>query len=492
MVYYRTAHRLSNMLGEGEISSEEIVQLYFRRIEELEERIGAYISLEKTKALEKAREIDKLRKNGEDLSSFAGIPMAVKDNICTENVRTTCGSEMLGDFVPGYSADVYERLKQAGCVLMGKSNMDEFGMGSSAENSAFKVTRNPWDLQRTPGGSSGGSAAAVAAGMAAFAIASDTGGSIRQPAALCGVTGIKPTYGRVSRYGLVALASSLEQIGTITRDVRDGAGLLNIICGHDRRDSTSMQAGVPDFEANLGQDIKGMKIGIPTEWFQGDMDEGVRKRVKEGIKTFEGLGAVCDEVSLPHTGYAVAAYYIISAAEASSNLARYDGIRCGRRAKDYSDLDDMYIKTRSQGFGMEVKRRILLGTYALSSENYDTYYKRSLQVRTLIKEDFDKVFKDYDIIAGPTLPMTAFPLGEKGEDPLMMYKTDLYTVSANLAGLPALSMPCGFSKGLPVGLQLIGKPFMEETLLRAAYAYEQSTKFHEKRPQIKEVQGDGI
>ncbi len=485
MVYYETAHRLRDMLAEGDISSEEIVQVYFKRIEELEENIGAYISLERARALEKAREVDRERKTGRYTASFAGLPMAVKDNICTEGLRTTCASKMLEDFVPSYSATAYKRMMRTACILMGKTNMDEFGMGSSTENSAFKITRNPWDLRRTPGGSSGGSAAAVAAGMTAFALASDTGGSIRQPAALCGVVGIKPTYGRVPRYGLIALASSLEQIGPITRDVRDGAELLNIICGHDRRDSTSACTEVPDFTANLGQDIKGMRIGIPTEYFQGNIDEGVRDSVKESIKVLEDLGALCDEVSLPHTEYAVAAYYVISAAEASSNLARYDGIRFGYRAKEYTDLDDMYIKTRSEGFGTEVKRRILLGTYVLSSDNYDTYYKKSLKVRRLVKDDFDKIFKDYDIIAGPTLPMTAFAIGEKDRDPSLMYKTDLYTVSANLAGLPALSVPCGFSKGLPVGLQLIGKPFAEDTLLRAAYAYEESTKFYENKPHIK-------
>jgi aspartyl-tRNA(Asn)/glutamyl-tRNA(Gln) amidotransferase subunit A len=418
--------------------------------------------------------------------------MALKDNICTEGIPTTCASKILDNFIPPYSADVYERLQRAGCVLIGKANLDEFAMGSSTENSAFKITRNPWDEKRVPGGSSGGSAAAVAAGMAVFALGSDTGGSIRQPSAMCGVVGMKPTYGRVSRYGLVAFASSLDQIGPITRDVRDCALVLNHICGHDRRDSTSVDVEVPDFEKGLEQGIKGMRIGIPSEYFGEGIDRGVKERVQEAIKVLENLGAVCDEVSLPHTEYALPAYYIISSAEASSNLARYDGIRYGRRAEGYSDLVDMFVRTRSDGFGREVKRRIMLGTYALSSGYYDAYYKKAQQVRTLIKEDFDRVFEGCDIIVGPTTPTVAFRAGEKTDDPLQMYLSDVYTIPVNIAGLPALSVPCGFSEGLPVGLQFIGKPFAESTLLRAAYAYEQSTGFHKMHPQAKEASRDEI
>lgn len=492
MIHYLTAHRLAEMMGKGEISAREVVGLHLERIEELDQQLGAYITVEKDRALESAKEADEKRRRGEKLSPLLGIPMALKDNICTSGILTTCASRMLENFVPPYSADVYERLQRAGCVLIGKANLDEFAMGSSTENSAFKITRNPWDEKRVPGGSSGGSAAAVAAGMAVFALGSDTGGSIRQPSAMCGVVGMKPTYGRVSRYGLVAFASSLDQIGPITRDVRDCALVLNHICGHDRRDSTSVDVEVPDFEKGLEQGIKGMRIGIPSEYFGEGIDRGVKERVEGAIKVLENLGAVCDEVSLPHTEYALPAYYIISSAEASSNLARYDGIRYGRRAEGYSDIIDLFVKTRSEGFGREVKRRIMLGTYALSSGYYDAYYKKAQQVRTLIKEDFDRVFERCDIIVGPTTPTVAFRAGEKTDDPLQMYLSDVYTIPVNIAGLPAMSVPCGFSEGLPVGIQFIGKPFAESTLLRAAYAYEQSTGFHKMHPQAKEASRDEI
>jgi aspartyl-tRNA(Asn)/glutamyl-tRNA(Gln) amidotransferase subunit A len=492
MEYYMTARRLGDMLDKGEISAEETARWFLDRIQKIDGRVGAYITVEGELVLKTARDIDEKLKRGEKLSPLAGIPMALKDNICTENIRTTCASRTLESFVPPYSADVYERLQRAGCVLTGKTNLDEFAMGSSTESSAFKITRNPWDDKRVPGGSSGGSAAAVAAGMAAFALGSDTGGSVRQPAAMCGVVGMKPTYGRVSRYGLVAFASSLDQIGPITRDVRDCALVLSHICGYDRRDSTSADVEVPDFEKGLEQGIKGMRIGIPSEYFGEGIEQGVKERVEEAIKTLESLGAVCEEVSLPHTEYALPAYYIISSAEASSNLARYDGIRYGRRAEDYSDITDMFVRTRSEGFGQEVKRRIMLGTYALSSGYYDAYYKKAQQVRTLIKADFDRVFEDCDIIVGPTSPTVAFRIGEKIDDPLQMYLSDVYTIPVNIAGLPALSVPCGFSEGLPVGLHFIGKPFAESTLLRAAYAYEQSTGFHKMHPQVKEASRDEI
>ncbi len=484
MLHYMTAHELNAKIREREISAGEIVRSVADRIEKLEDRVGAYITITADRALEEALRVDDALARGGKLPPLAGIPTALKDNMCTENIRTTCGSGILHNFVPPYSARVYEKLVQAGCVLVGKTNMDEFAMGSSTENSSIKRTCNPWDSERVPGGSSGGSAAAVASGMAAFALGSDTGGSVRQPAALCGVVGMKPTYGRVSRYGLVAFASSLDQIGPFTRDVRDCALVLNHICGYDRYDSTSADVEVPDFMSGLERGIKGMRVGIPSEYFGKGIEEGVRERVTDAIGVLEGMGAVCDEVSLPHTDYALSAYYIISSAEASSNLARYDGIRYGYRAQDYSDLVDMFVKTRSEGFGEEVKRRIMLGTYALSSGYYDAYYKKAQKIRTLIKADFDRVFKDYDIIACPTSPTVAFRAGEKTDDPLQMYLSDVYTIPVNIAGLPALSVPCGFSQGLPVGLQFIGKPFAEHTLIRAAYAYERSTEFHKMHPQV--------
>ncbi|MFA6669484.1 MAG: Asp-tRNA(Asn)/Glu-tRNA(Gln) amidotransferase subunit GatA [Bacillota bacterium] len=484
MYHYMTVSELAQRIKKREVSAEETTRSFIERIEELDEKVGAYITVEKDRALKTARDIDKKLKQGCELSPLAGIPMALKDNICTENIRTTCASKTLEDFVPPYSADVYERLEKAGCITLGKTNMDEFAMGSSTESSAFKVTRNPWDDSSIPGDSSGGSAAAVAAGMAAFALGTDTGGSIRQPAALCGVVGMKPTYGRVSRYGVVAYASSLDQVGPITRDVKDCALVLNHICGHDRRDSTSMVVAAPDFQAGLEEGIRGMRIGIPSEYFGKGIEQGVRDRVTEAIGVLEDLGAECEEVSLPHTIYALSAYYIISSAEASSNMARYDGIRYGYRAKDYSDLLDMYIKTRSEGFGAEVKRRIMLGTYALSSGNYDAYYKKAQKVRTLIKADFDSVFEDYDLIVCPTSSLVVIRSGEKTNDPLQKILPNVNTVPANIAGLPALSVPCGFLGNLPVGMQFIGKPFAESTLLRAAYAYQQNTGFHKMHPQV--------
>ena len=484
MLHYMTARELSERIRNREVSAEETVSSVLGRIEKLDKKIGSYITVTAERALEEARRADRRLKEGGSLPPLAGIPMALKDNMCTQDIPTTCASKMLENFVPPYSALVYEKLQRAGSVLVGKTNLDEFAMGSSTENSAFKKTCNPWDQGRVPGGSSGGSAAAVAAGMAAFALGSDTGGSIRQPAALCGVVGMKPTYGRVSRYGIVAFASSLDQVGPITRDVRDCAFVLNQICGYDRRDSTSADVEVPDFETGLEKGIKGMRIGIPSEYFGGGIQPGVRDRVTEAIGVLEGLGAVCDEVSLPHTDYALSAYYIISSAEASSNLARYDGIRYGYRAEGCRDLDDLFIKTRSEGFGEEVKRRIMLGTYALSSGYYDAYYKKAQKVRTLVKKDFERVFEDYDVLVCPTTPTVAFRAGEKTDDPLQMYLFDAYTIPVNTAGLPALSVPCGFADNLPVGLQFIGKPFAEHTLLRAGYAYESSTEFHKQHPQV--------
>ncbi|MDI6706834.1 MAG: Asp-tRNA(Asn)/Glu-tRNA(Gln) amidotransferase subunit GatA [Bacillota bacterium] len=483
-LHHMTVSQVADRIRKREISSEEVTRYIIDRIKEVDDRVGAYITVTEEQALAKAREVDRLIGEGEALADIAGVPMALKDNMCTEDIKTTCASNILNNFVPPYSATVYSRLDRAGGVLVGKTNMDEFAMGSSTENSGFKKTYNPWDLQRVPGGSSGGSAAAVASGTAFFALGSDTGGSIRQPAALCGVVGMKPTYGRVSRYGLVAFASSLDQIGPITRDVTDCAIVLNHISGYDEFDSTSVDLDVPDFTRSLKGEIKGFRVAIPAEYFAEGIDPHVKNTVMAAIKDFEKLGAVCEEVSLPHTEYALAAYYIIASAEASSNLARYDGIRYGYRAEGFKDLKDLFVATRSRGFGDEVKRRIMLGTYALSSGYYDAYYKKAQKVRTLVKQDFDRVFDGYDVVVCPTSPTVAFKAGEKTHDPLQMYLSDVYTIPVNIAGLPGISVPCGFVDGLPVGLQIIGKPFDEGTVLAAAYAYEQNTGHNGARPQI--------
>ncbi len=425
--------------------------------------------------------------------ALAGIPYALKDNICTAGIVTTCASRILAGYTPPHTATAVRRLAQAGGRLLGKLNMDEFAMGSSTENSARFPTRNPWDLERVPGGSSGGAAAAVAAGMAPYALGSDTGGSIRQPAAYCGVVGLKPTYGRVSRFGLVAFASSLDQIGPLTHSVADAALVLQQIAGHDPRDGTSARVETPDFSRGLTGDISGLRIGVAREYFSEGVDDGVRRKVEEAIALLAKLGARVREVSLPHTRYALSTYYLIAPAEASSNLARYDGVRYGYRAKDADNLVDMYSKTRSEGFGAEVKRRILIGTYALSSGYYDAYYKRAQQVRTLIRRDFDEAFADVDVIVSPTTPTTAFRLGEKVDDPLTMYMNDVCTIPVNLAGLPAISVPCGLDRGLPVGLQFIGRMFDEVTLLGAAYVYERAAGHSPLRPRFApEVTGHGV
>ncbi|GAF25200.1 Asp-tRNAAsn/Glu-tRNAGln amidotransferase A subunit and related amidases [Moorella thermoacetica Y72] len=482
-LYYLTAHELSDLLNRKEISSEEATAAIIDRIEAVDGRVQAYLTRTAEQALEEARAVDAARARGETLGPLAGVPMALKDNLCTEGVRTTCSSRMLADWVPPYDATVVRRLKEAGAVMLGKLNMDEFAMGSSTENSSFFPTRNPWDLERVPGGSSGGAVAAVAAGEAYFALGSDTGGSIRQPASFCGVVGMKPTYGRVSRYGLVAFASSLDQIGPITRDVTDCALVLEAIAGHDPLDSTSADLPVPDYRSALKPEVKGLKIGVPREYFGAGMEPEVAAIVRRAIAKLEELGAVCEETSLPHTEYALPAYYLVAPAEASSNLARYDGVSYGLRVPG-KDITEMYMNTRSQGFGPEVKRRIMLGTYALSSGYYDAYYLKALKVRTLIRRDFETAFEKYDLLATPTSPTVAFRLGEKAGDPLAMYLSDLCTIPINMAGLPALSLPCGFSQGLPVGLQLIGRPFAEATLLQAAYAFEQSTEYHRRRPEL--------
>jgi aspartyl-tRNA(Asn)/glutamyl-tRNA(Gln) amidotransferase subunit A len=474
---------LSRMLTKGEVSSREIAAAVYGRIDAVEEKIRAYLTLTRDEAHKMADEADRQiaadRKN-----QLTGIPIGIKDNMCTKGIATTCASKILRTFVPPYESTVTSRLSANGYVLAGKTNLDEFAMGSSTENSGFQVTRNPWDTERIPGGSSGGSAAAVAADECIAALGSDTGGSIRQPASLCGVVGLKPTYGRVSRYGLVAFASSLDQIGPITKNVADAAILLNAIAGRDPLDSTSAPVGVPDFTSVIGMDIKGLRIGIPKEYFIEGMDPEVDAAVRAAIRKFESLGAVPVEVSLPHTGYAVAAYYILATSEASSNLARYDGVKYGSRAEG-KDLMEMYMNSRAQGFGAEVKRRIMLGTYTLSSGYYDAYYKKAQQVRTLIKNDFEKAFSEVDVMVTPTSPTPAFKIGEKSSDPLQMYLADIFTISVNLAGVPGISIPCGFASGdLPIGMQLIGRHFDEETILKASHAYEQATEWHRRKPSL--------
>jgi aspartyl-tRNA(Asn)/glutamyl-tRNA(Gln) amidotransferase subunit A len=473
-----------DLLDKREISVNDLVNSIYQRIDAVEEKVKAFITVTKDNAIKMADEAQKKVELSETQStkSMLGIPLAIKDNICTKGIRTTCSSKILYNFVPPYESTVTSNLIERGYILIGKTNMDEFAMGSSTENAGFHTTKNPWSLDRIPGGSSGGSAAAVAADECIAALGSDTGGSIRQPAALCGVVGLKPTYGRVSRYGLVAFASSLDQIGPITKNVRDSAILMNILSGRDPLDSTSAPVPAPDFTAVLGKDINGMIIGIPKEYFIEGIDKEVEVSVKEAMKKLESLGAIPVEVSLPHAGYAVATYYILATSEASSNLARYDGVKYGFRAKG-KDLMDMYMNTRAQGFGAEVKRRITLGTYALSSGYYEAYYKKAQQVRTLIKKDFEDAFKKVDVILTPTSPTAAFKIGEKTADPLQMYLSDIFTISANLAGVPGISIPCGFtSNNLPVGLQLIGKHFDEESILKVAYAYEQSTEWHKRKP----------
>ena len=467
---------LKTLLDKKEVTPREVLDSVFSRIDAVEERVKAYVTLTR----EKAEEMLAAGNTG----VLSGIPIAVKDNMCTKGIRTTCSSKILENFIAPYESTVTERLAKAGSVFTGKTNLDEFAMGSSTENSAFFTTKNPWDLGRIPGGSSGGSAAAVASGECAAALGSDTGGSIRQPASLCGVVGLKPTYGRVSRYGLVAFASSLDQIGPITKTVKDAAIMLNIMAGRDPLDSTSAPVPAPDFTKAAGMDVKGIRVGIPKEYFIEGMDPEVEKAVKDAVKKMESMGAIPVEVSLPHTGYAVATYYILATSEASSNLARYDGVKYGFRAGG-KDLLDTYLQTRAQGFGPEVKRRIMLGTYALSAGYYEAYYGRAQQVRTLIKRDFEEAFKAADVIATPTSPTAAFKIGEKSADPLQMYLSDIFTISINLAGLPGISIPCGFTGGgLPIGLQLIGRHFDEETVIRAAHAYEQSTEWHKKRPSL--------
>ena len=482
-----TLCELQKKFTAGEVTAKEIVRAYFLRIGQVEPKVKAYVTTQKEQAMVQAVALDDSLKGWRKTQPMMGMPLAIKDNLCTEGVTTTCSSRMLQNFVPPYDATVIAKLRAQGYVLVGKTNLDEFAMGSSTENSAFGPSRNPWNLQCVPGGSSGGSAAAVAADECAAALGSDTGGSIRQPAAFCGVVGLKPTYGRVSRYGLIAFASSLDQIGPITKDVADAAFLLGVIAGHDPMDSTSADVPVPDYmKALKKKDLKKLKVGIPAEFFAEGLDPEVEQAVRAAIEELKSLGGEIKEIQLPRTDAAVAVYYVIATAEASSNLARFDGVKFGLRSKDTKDLLDLYTKTRQEGFGPEVKRRIMLGTYALSSGYYDAYYGKAQAVRTLIRQDFDAAFKEVDLIVTPVTPTPAFKLGEKSEDPLQMYLSDIFTISVNLAGLPAIALPCGFSKaGLPIGLQLIGRAFQEDTLLRAAYAYEQATQWRAKKPAIR-------
>ncbi len=476
-----TVHQALALLRAGEISAVELTQAVLERISALDERIHAYLRVMPDVALEQARRADARRKNGED-AALLGIPIAVKDNISTRGMETTCGSQILAGYTPPFDATVVARVKAAGGILLGKTNLDEFAMGSSTENSSFFCTRNPWDLERVPGGSSGGSAAAVVAGEAVAALGTDTGGSVRQPASLCGLVGVRPTYGRCSRYGLVAFASSLDQAGPITRDVSDAALLLQVTAGHDPHDGTSRPEPVPDYVKMLESDLKGLRVGVPAEYTTEGVQLEVADAMQKAIQTFIDLGAHIEEIHLPHTDYALPVYYLIAPAEASANLARFDGIRYGYRASA-SDLDEMYARSRGEGFGPEVTRRIMLGTYALSAGYYDAYYLKAQKVRTLIKGDFDTAFKSVDVIIGPTSPVTAFKIGERADDPLQMYLADIFTLSQALAGIPALSLPCGFdAQGLPIGLQ-IAAPAMEEGLmLRVAYAYQQATAWLTRRP----------
>ena len=482
-----TVHELQEKLAKKEITVEEITKAYAERIEEKEKDVEAFVTTLTDEAIDKSKEIQEKINNGEIKGELAGIPIGIKDNICTKGIKTTCSSKMLESFVSPYDATVMEKINSENMINLGKLNMDEFAMGGSTETSYFKKTRNPWDLTKVPGGSSGGSAAAVASKMVPWALGSDTGGSIRQPSAFCGVVGLKPTYGLVSRYGLVAFASSLDQIGPITKDVKDSAILLNLIAGHDEKDTTSVDMPKKDYVKALTGDIKGLKIGVPKEFFGEGINEEVKENLKQAIETYKKLGAEIEEFSLDIAKYSLATYYIIACAEASSNLGRFDGIRYTYRTPEFKNLKELYKKSRSEGFGAEVKRRIILGTYVLSSGYYDAYYKKAQQVRTLVKNEFDKGFEKYDVILTPTSPTVAFGIGEKSDNPLEMYLADICTVSVNIAGLPGISIPSGVdSKGMPIGMQLIGNRFQEETILNAAYSFEQETKFREKyEPEFK-------
>ncbi|MCR8635861.1 Asp-tRNA(Asn)/Glu-tRNA(Gln) amidotransferase subunit GatA [Paenibacillus radicis (ex Xue et al. 2023)] len=475
---------IHNRLKAKEITVSDLVNESYGRIGQVDGKVKAFLTLDEENARSAAKALDEQLGSSDSRGLLFGLPIGIKDNIVTEGVTTTCASQFLRNFNPVYDATVVTKLKEAQAVSIGKLNMDEFAMGGSNENSSFHTTYNPWNLEHVPGGSSGGSAAAVAAGEVYFSLGSDTGGSIRQPAAYCGIVGLKPTYGLVSRFGLVAFASSLDQIGPLTKNVEDSAYLLQAIAGYDPKDSTSAKVDIPDYLSALSGDVKGLRIALPKEYMGEGIDPKVREAVQSALKVLEGLGAVVEEVSLPHSEYAVATYYLLASSEASSNLARFDGVRYGVRAENPRNLLELYHRSRSEGFGPEVKRRIMLGTYALSSGYYDAYYLKAQKVRTLIKQDFDNVFEKYDVIIGPTAPTTAFKVGSQVDNPLTMYLNDIMTIPVNLAGVPAISIPCGFAEGLPVGLQIIGKALDESTILRVAHAFEQNTDFHKQRPAL--------
>ncbi|WP_028550044.1 Asp-tRNA(Asn)/Glu-tRNA(Gln) amidotransferase subunit GatA [Paenibacillus sp. UNC451MF] len=475
---------IHNRLHAKELSVSDLVSESYNRIGQVEDKVKAFLTLDEENARTTAKSLDDQLGTDKSRGLLFGLPIGIKDNIVTDGVTTTCASQFLRNFHPVYDATVVRKLKEAQAVSIGKLNMDEFAMGGSNENSSFHATFNPWNLEHVPGGSSGGSAAAVAAGEVYFSLGSDTGGSIRQPAAYCGIVGLKPTYGLVSRFGLVAFASSLDQIGPLSKNVEDSAYLLQAIAGHDSQDSTSANVDIPDYLSALTGDVKGLRIAVPKEYMGEGIDPKVREAIVNALKVLEGLGAIVEEVSLPHTEYAVAAYYLLASSEASSNLARFDGVRYGVRAENPKNLLDLYHKSRSEGFGSEVKRRIMLGTYALSSGYYDAYYLKAQKVRTLIKQDFDQVFENYDVVIGPTAPTTAFKVGSQVHDPMTMYLNDIMTIPVNLAGIPAISVPCGLADGMPVGLQIIGKALDESTILRVAHAYEQNTDHHKQRPQL--------
>lgn len=484
-LFTKTADELATMLRNKEVTSVELIEAYFERIEAVDDKVKAYISLDKEGALKKAEEIDAKLEKGEELSRLAGIPIGIKDNICTKGLKTTCASRMLEDFVPPYSATVVEKLEDAGAIIIGKLNMDELAMGASTENSYFFPSHNPWNLERGPGGSSGGSAAAVASGESVFSIGTDTGGSIRQPASSCNLVGLKPSKGLVSNYGVVSYASSFDQTSPITKDVKDMALVLNAITGYDPKDSTSINMEYPDYTKALTQDVKGLRIALPKEYFEEEFSQEVKEAVSASAKKLEDMGAVVEEISMPLIKHSLPAYYIIACAEASSNLARLDGVAYGHRAKDYTDVESLYSNSRGEGFGAEVKRRIILGTFVLSAANYDSYYKKALETAKLIKEEHNKVLENYDVIIAPTMPTTALKIGQKQEDPVKDYLNDICTISANIAGVPAMSLPCGFDKeGLPIGMQLIAGEFKEDTILRVAYTLEQATDFKDQRPKL--------
>jgi aspartyl-tRNA(Asn)/glutamyl-tRNA(Gln) amidotransferase subunit A len=480
-----SASQLLSAMASGKLSAVDVARAFLDQIETHDGKIGAFLHVDHDGALKQAALVDEKRRTVQPLGKLAGLPMAIKDVVCTRGMPTTCGSRILERFLPPYDAEVVRRFREADAVILGKTNMDEFAMGSSTENSAFKITRNPWDTSRTPGGSSGGSAAAVAAGMALLAVGSDTGGSIRQPAAFCGIVGMKPTYGRVSRYGLVAFASSLDQLGPMASDVAGVAALLEVMAGHEARDSTSVDRPVPEYGRTLEQPLSGLRIGLASEHFAAGLDPEVASAVRAAADVYRSLGAQVIDVTLPHSKYGVAAYYLIAPSEAASNLARYDGVHYGHRAEKFDGLIDMYAASRGEGFGPEVKRRIMLGNYALSAGYYDAYYLKALKVRRLIRNDLDRAFETCDVLLSPVAPTPAFKVGELVDDPLAMYLSDIYTLSANLAGLPGISLPGGFSSGgMPIGIQLLGPPFAEENLLRAARMFERETSWHTKRPRL--------